>query len=369
MSPTLLFIYSEIQELSKTNDVLLVATERVPGSEKNYPFENLTVIPYTPNTVARKISWVLEKRDIYLTRKNHDFSKKINALIASFKPDIIHGHFGYESIILLENIKKPPCPIFISFHGFDASEMLKLKCYVKKLNYYIEKLHFTPICVSNFMRQDMENAGINLKSARLLYYGTDLDFFKPGPKLTHTNNFIFLQISSFLEKKGHIYTMLAFKKFLETVPDKTRYKLILAGGGPLFEKVKSESIELDLSKYIEFPGILSHKDTLPFLQNADVFVHHSITSSSGMKEGIPNALMEAMAMELPVISTLHAGIPELVEDGVNGYLVAEKDTDAYAGRMKDILSWKRLPVNRQKVQDLFSRKAHYRNLMNIYQKK
>jgi len=366
MSPTLLFIYNEIQELSKTNEVLLVTTERVKGSEQSFPFENLTLIPFAPNKIARKISWILEKNNIYLTRKNLAFSKKLNTVINSFKPDVIHGHFGYESMILLENINAPKCPVVISFHGYDANEMLKRTSYVKKLNYYIDEFDITPIYVSNYMRKDMEKAGVHLKNAKLLYYGTDMEYFKPIVASKPHEKFIFIQISSFNEKKGHTYTLQAFKKFLESVEDKAKYRLVLAGGGTLLEQIKNEAKNLGISNYVEFTGMITYKETYPLLQQADIFIHHSITSSTGQKEGIPNALMEAMAMELPVISTFHAGIPELVEDGVNGYLVREKDIDAYAQRMKDILAWKKLPANRQKVEAMFSRKAHNKNLLDIY---
>lgn len=369
MGPTLLFIYNEIMELSKTNDVLLLTTNRIKGSEKDFPFEKLKIIPFTQNRISRKINWVLEKNDIALSRKNYVYKTQLNELINEFKPDIIHGHFGYESLILLENMEHPSCPVFVSFHGYDASEMLRRKCYVKKLNSNFDKFDITPIYVSNYMKKDLEAAGVNLKNGRLLYYGTDMDYFKPIEHPETHDKFTFLQISSFNEKKGHIYTLQAFKKFLDSAADKNKYKLILAGGGSLLETIKNETSNLGLSNLVEFTGTITYKETYPLLQQADAFVHHSITLPNGMKEGIPNALMEAMAMELPVISTLHAGIPELIEDGVNGYLVNEKDILAYAKRMKDILTWNHQPQNRQKIKELFSREAHNRNLLHIYREK
>ena len=261
MGPTLLFIYNEIMELAKTNDVLLVTTNRIKGSEKDFPFEKLTIIPFTQNRVTRKINWLLEKNDILLNRKNHAFKHKLNEVITTFKPDIIHGHFGYESLILLENIDSPPCPIVVSFHGYDASEMLLRKCYVKKLNYYFNRFNITPIYVSNYMRKDMENAGLNLKKARLLYYGTNTDYFKPEENPEQHKKFTFLQISSFNEKKGHTYTLQAFRKFLNLVEDKTHYKLILAGGGQTLEQTKNETNRLELSNFVEFTGVITYKET------------------------------------------------------------------------------------------------------------
>ena len=103
-------------------------------------------------------------------------------------------------------------------------------------------------------------------------------------------------------------------------------------------------------------------------ENADYFIHHSIVDSRGDMEGIPNALMEAMAMELPVISSIHSGIPELVEDGVNGYLVKEKDVTNYAKRFEDILNFGYLSINREKVIEKFELRAHKRILSQLYQK-
>ncbi|MEL6592627.1 MAG: glycosyltransferase, partial [Bacteroidota bacterium] len=103
------------------------------------------------------------------------------------------------------------------------------------------------------------------------------------------------------------------------------------------------------------------------LASAECFVHHSVTATNGDTEGIPNAIMEAMAMEVPVIATIHAGIPELVEDGVNGYLIKEKDVKAYTKAMHDILVWPRKPENREKVLSAFERKQHARSLAQIYQ--
>ncbi len=367
MSPTLLFIYNEIQELSKTNDVLLVTTEHLQESKKNFPFEKLIVVPYNPNTLLRKIYWLLEKNDIFLTRKNPAFSKKINKVIDSFKPDIIHAHFGYESIILLDNLKNTKCPVFVTFHGYDASEMLRKKSYIKKLNILFEKFKVTPLYVATETCKDLINAGVSMSHGKLLYCGINTDYFVPSAtNLNENEKFTFLQISSFAEKKGHTYTLKAFQKFLQSIENKNKYRLILAGGGAFLEHIKNETKQLGLDDYVQFTGMITYKETFPLLQTANVFLHHSVTAMDGGKEGIPTSIMEAMAMELPVISTLHAGIPELVEDGVNGYLVHEKDIDAYARRMKDSITWKKLPVNRQKVEALFSRRAHNKNLLDIY---
>lgn len=283
-----------------------------------------------------------------------------------FRPEVIHAHFGYEAIKLLDNLNDISTPILITFHGYDASQMLRRKAYVKKLNCLLNKFNFISICVSGFIRQNLISAGVHLRKTELLYCGTDTEFFTPPVTNDIKKPFTFLQISTFNEKKGHVYTLQAFKKFLSGTENKKEYKLVLAGGWILFEEIKELCAQMDLNEYVEFPGIVNATQARELLAAADVFVHHSVTASNGDTEGLPTAIMEAMAMELPILSTYHAGIPELIEDSVNGYLVREKDVDAYARRMSDIVSWKKLPLNREKIVKDFSRKGHNEKLFAIY---
>lgn len=353
--------------MSKHHEVMVVCNEYF--IDERFPFDNVVEVPFKERFIRRKLAWYTEQLGFFMTRKNSGFKTQIQKLIDNFKPDIIHSHFGYESIKLLDNLNyTSKVPIFISFHGYDASQMLVRKVYINKLNKYLKHDNVIPICVSDFIKGNLIKAGVNLNKAEFLYYGINVDLFSPKPVKHGNDKFIFLQISSFNEKKGHIYTLQAFKLFLNKVEDKTKYKLILAGGWYLFEQIKAEAAKMGLSEFIEFTGEITHQQAKELLSKADVFVHHSVTAKNGDTEGLPNAIIEAMAMELPVISTYHAGIPELVEHGVNGFLVQEKDIDAYANSMRNIVSWKRLPHNRNKVIQKFSNQVHCQELMYIYQK-
>jgi colanic acid/amylovoran biosynthesis glycosyltransferase len=103
------------------------------------------------------------------------------------------------------------------------------------------------------------------------------------------------------------------------------------------------------------------------MKEASVFVHHSVTAGNGDMEGIPNALIEAMAMQLPVVSTWHSGIPELVEHEVNGYLVEERDISALADCLYLALDRGLLPHNREKLHFDFNIAAHNAKLESFYQ--
>ncbi len=169
------------------------------------------------------------------------------------------------------------------------------------------------------------------------------------------NEYTYLQIATLSERKGQEITLLAFKKLLESYSGDMKLKLIIAGGkeDQYGEKIRNMPAELGIKNSVEFRDWIDPEEAKELMMQADCCVHHSRTIN-GRTEGIPTAVSEAMAMELPVISTVHAGIPELVENGVNGFLIKENDVDSYAKRMLEIQSWDYLKINRDKVAGKFN---------------
>lgn len=365
-NPTLTFIYNEITELSKHAEVLVVTCER--KNEDLFPFTNVIEIPFFEDTLLSKIQKKFQFADFEFAFKNATFSKKLNNVIAEFNPDIVHTHFGFESWFFLENILLQNTPIFISFHGFDASHKLNSSRYRETLKTIFAKPNITPIFVSNFMLNNVETKlGISIAKAKTLYYGTDIKIFRRD-NYEENDRIIFLQVSSFVEKKGHKYTIEAFADFLKQKPPILKVKLILAGTGPLHQTMKQLTHDLGIEQYVEFPSVVDRFQAKELMNKANVFIHHSVTSlAEGDMEGIPNAIMEAMAMELPILSTVHSGIPELVEDGVNGLLAHERDVEIYAKNMLKIVSWKPMAINRTKIESLFEKEKHAYVLLKYYQ--
>ena len=76
---------------------------------------------------------------------------------------------------------------------------------------------------------------------------------------------------------------------------------------------------------------------LDYLYDSHIYIHHSVTDSRGAQEGIPTTVVEAAASGLPVISTCHAGIPDIVKHGVNGFLTKEKDVDLTAKYLAELI--------------------------------
>ncbi|WP_340102811.1 glycosyltransferase family 4 protein [Rhodohalobacter sp. 8-1] len=368
-SITTTFIYNEILELSRHHNVLVVCCER--GDEEKYPFSNVITVPLRNNRIIKKVKWLLYKYDIKALHYNLIFKRKINNLVAEFKPDLIHGHFGNESMVFFKNLEKKflEIPTVVSFHGYDASSELKeSSVYIRELRHFFNgKYPRKAIFCSEYLRNNLKNAGVQItdNNSDILFYGINTNQF--SRKRYHEKSvYRFLQISSFREKKGHLYTVKAFAKFLEK-NNRKNVELVLAGGGPLLKEIKEFTKKLNITDKVHFPGWVNHEEAQEWLESADCFLHHSVTAKNGDTEGMPNAIIEAMAMELPVISTVHAGIPEIIEHRVHGLLTKEKDVDTYSIYMEEIMAWYYLKRNRTKIVEQFSIPAHYNKLNDIYQ--
>jgi colanic acid/amylovoran biosynthesis glycosyltransferase len=366
-NPTLTFIYNEVTELAKNHEVKIITCER--KNEYLFPFKDVAEIPFVENPLQLKYQTKLQYLDLKWAFKSARFEERINKVVEEFKPDVIHTHFGFESWLFLENYRRSDIPVFISFHGYDASHKLSSLRYRKAVKLYLNRPEMTPVFVSEFMKLHVERiVEQQFSRAKILYYGTDTDFFKRKSHQQKEGIFTFLQVSSFSEKKGHEFTVRAFAELIKRQKTNLSIKLILAGEGCLKNDTEVLVKELDISEYVEFPGLVNRQQAKELMESADAFVHHSVTSASvGDMEGIPNAIMEAMAMELPVLSTLHSGIPELVENEINGYLVEERDIETYSQQMLAILSWKYERANREKVIQLFEKKQHGNQLAEYYQ--
>lgn len=147
----------------------------------------------------------------------------------------------------------------------------------------------------------------------------------------------------------------------------------IIGNGPLKEQLQRLVVKYDLTSNVVFHGVQSQETITSFLNSADLFLLPSMTAVDGDMEGIPVALMEAMAVGTPVVSTYHSGIPELIEHDVSGFLVGENDSLALAEIIMDI---RNRPLDeiiqvtknaRLKIELTFNRDASYREMLKYIQ--
>jgi len=173
-----------------------------------------------------------------------------------------------------------------------------------------------------------------------------------------------------IEKKGHTYTLQALALLKRSRPE-LAFTLDIVGEGPDEAALKAETARLGLEAVVRFHGGLPHQRTLELLRNAAIFVLPSVTAADGDMEGIPVSIMEAMALGLPVVSTFHSGIPELVEDGVSGRLVPERDPEALAAAIASVVAtpgqWVAFArAGRRKIEQAFNRRVLNAQLKDLY---
>jgi colanic acid/amylovoran biosynthesis glycosyltransferase len=241
--------------------------------------------------------------------------------------DAVLAEYGMTGAYLAEGCKKACVPLFVHFHGFDASVHTVLNSnreeYKKMFNYASGI-----VAVSTSMKTRLLSLGALPERLHLNVYGVDPGRFSGGSP--ETKGPVFCGVGNFVEKKAPYLTVLAFSKVVHEFPDA---RLIMVGEGPLFGPCKRLASALGVGSSIEFLGVQGPDRISELMRNSRVFVQHSVEADNGDCEGTPVAVIEAQMTGLPVISTRHAGIPDVVVDEETGFIVDEGDADRMSARM------------------------------------
>jgi len=144
-----------------------------------------------------------------------------------------------------------------------------------------------------------------------------------------------VQACRLIPKKGVATSLRAFAIFKKDYPNA---EFFIPGKGPLQAELEMLAGGLGIARDVHFVGFLSQPKLHELYANAHLFLHPSEISPNQDQEGVPNSVLEAMATGLPVVATRHGGIPEAVDHGRTGFLVAEEDHVALANAMQLIAS-------------------------------
>lgn len=225
---------------------------------------------------------------------------------------------------------------------------------------------FLPVC--DYFKKLLIDIGCDPSKIVVLHAAIDCNKFKFKERTIDKNGVVRLVTAGRLvEKKGTHYAIQAVS---ELIKKNRNVELIIIGGGPEEKALKKLTKDLNVEKKVRFVGWKSQEDIIKILDNAHIFVFPAITAQDKDQEGIPNVVKEAMAMGLPVISTYHSGIPELVQDGVSGFLVPEKDVAGMVRRIEYLIEHAELTpqlgrAGRKRIEDDFNNEKENRKLMYI----
>lgn len=244
--------------------------------------------------------------------------------------DVFLAEYGFNGADITPIARELNIPLVVHFHGHDAHSETALKGYEDRYCAMFEYAH-SLVSVSHQMTENLVRLGA--PKAKIAYnpYGAREYFFDVQPDYSKT----LIAVGRFADIKAPYLTLMAFRESLQTVPDA---KMIMVGDGPLLEACKSMAIMWGMEKSLKFTGALPHDQVLPMMSQACAFVQHSVTTTYGDMEGMPNSVLEAGAAALPVIATRHAGISTAVIEGETGLLVDERDIKGMAANMCRLLN-------------------------------
>ncbi len=249
------------------------------------------------------------------------------------KVTLVFAQYGMIGQEVLEVCKHLQLPLVVHFHGHDAVRKSVLETYSNYQTLFAYS-NLKIISVSHEMTKRLISIGCPEEKIIYNVYGVNNDFLNLKPNYNKTQ---FVSIGRFVEKKAPQLTLLAFKVVLDKHPES---QLIYAGDGVLLNSCKDMVTALDMSNNVTFPGRISPKAYQLYLQDSLAYVQHSITAQDGDMEGTPVSIIEASAAGLPVVSTLHAGIPDVVIHNKTGLLSNEKDITTMAYHMSWIIDHK-----------------------------
>lgn len=238
--------------------------------------------------------------------------------------DACHAHFGYDLPLTAAAADRIGGPIVCSFHGADASSYLRQPYWQ---DFYREALPGTAAIVLDYL--GMADRLVELGAARerisVIRTGIDLSFWPLRSRWTRTGPVRLLAVGRLVEKKGWAILLHALARARR---DGLDARLTIVGDGVERRLLEELITAYDFGEVVTLAGLLGRAEIRDLMPGADVLVLPSFTGSDGNEETTPLVLKEAMACGLPVLSTFHGGIPEVVADGVSGILVAEGSVPA-----------------------------------------
>ena len=271
----------------------------------------------------------LLKRVVQRVRKA-DPQEMLRATIARMlkkhRIEVVLAEYGPSGEAILDVCQRTTVPLVVHFHGIDAFHVRLLK---ENGNYQrIIKSAAAIVVVSREMEHQLLALGCAREKLHYNCYGIEVDRFSAASPATAPKHF--LAVGRFVDKKAPHLTLQAFHAAWSRDPE---LRLTMAGEGPLWESTKQLAQAEGLADVVEFPGVITSDQVAERMRHVRAFVQHSVVTAENDHEGTPLSILEAMASGLPVIATRHAGIPDVIDHGVEGLLCAERDIAAMAANI------------------------------------
>ncbi|MUL35203.1 glycosyltransferase [Gloeocapsopsis dulcis] len=283
--------------------------------------------------------------------------------------DIIHCQFGLCGLqaMSLRKFGLLQGKLVVAFRGFDISEFIQQ--YGDGVYSELFKVGDFFLTNCDYFRQRLLKLGCAENKVMVHRSGLDCQRFIFNPVKVEQASIQIVTSGRLVEKKGIEYAIHAVAKLAKIKPN-IEYKVI--GDGPLRQPLQQLIEELNVTDTVKLLGWKDQEEIIEILKKSHIFIAPSVTAQSGDQDAPVNVLKEAMAIGLPVISTYHGGIPELIQDNVSGFLVTERNADAIAKKISYLLDnpqiWEQIAqAARREVETNYDLHKLNDELVDIYQ--
>ncbi len=359
-------LYRQITGLKQGIDAHVFTHRRENDKRFPYPEEWLHPLPKPRtrwlrrliHTQLRQEPWQIYRSE--LRRWLQDLTR--------IEASVLHIYFGHVALHYVPLMKVWPHPVVVSFHGADAGlhmEKPRYRAAMQQVFKYATKVQSR----SESLSEDLLKLGCPAEKLVLQRTGIPLQNWTFKERTAPADGaWHLVQSCRFIEKKGLDLTLKAFAAVVAKYPNA---KLTLAGDGPLRGALEQQARDLGVADKVTFAGFLAPLAVRDIIFDSHVYLHPSRTGADGNREGVPNAMLEAMATGVPVVATLHGGIPEAITNGESGLLVEENDADGLAAATLKLLADASLQQRlgrsgREVIEQTFSRQAQDDHLIAFY---
>lgn len=334
LKPDMQHVHRQIVSLSRWTPAVI--TQKRENADR-FPFPDsrrrLSVLPPLRWKNLRRF-WFRQVRRVPVIIP-HSRVRRLIYEVMRLEAEVTHIFFGHIAVQLLPFLQACPRPVVVSFHGADVGVDADQGAWRDSL---LEVFRCATLVLarSESLLEGLRALGCPPEKLRLQRTGIPLDAWPFVPRTPPADGaWHFVQACRLVPKKGLRTTLKAFAEIARTWP---KARLTLAGNGPLLAELQASAAAAGLADRVTFPGFLDQDQLRALIYGAHIFFHPSETPADGNREGVPNALLEAMASGLPVLATNHGGIPEAVTHGLSGFLADEGDAASLTQAALDILS-------------------------------
>ena len=322
--------------------------------------------------IHRKNTWqALNLKRYGAESRNLILSAICGQVVTPLHADVFIAHFGPAGVTAakLRELGVIRGKIATIFHGIDISSRDVLNHYTPEYQQLFRRGDLM-LPISDLWAGRLQKMGCPREKIAVSRMGVDMKRFSPRPVKAPATPLEIISVARLTEKKG-LHVAIEACRQLKEQGVAFRYRIL--GIGPWERRLRTLIEQYQLEDVVEMPGFKPSHEVKAILDDADVFLLPSVTGADGDMEGIPVALMEAMAVGIPVVSTLHSGIPELVEADKSGWLVPENDARALAQRLaafSQLDTDELAPVikrAREKVEHDFNQQVINRELASLLQ--